>query len=402
MKSEPKNEHLITIKNLIFKYSKKQKFDDVNIGELTINKNEIICLLGPSGSGKTTLLNLILGFIKPTSGEIKIKNNPSIHEVSYIMQENSVYENTTVFNNVYLSAKNYDKWVNSVRIHFFKNYINKNNLNDQKIIKLFDDYKNSIHSFNKSKTKINYLKLIFTFLFNKDVKNKFKFLKEVKLKNLFKIEIEKIVKKLDIDQLLYKNVNELSGGQKQRVAFAKGIIKKTNLILMDEPFSALDAKIKESTIQWLIKVKREFNLSLIIVTHDQQDALKISDQIILLNKGEIQQYSSGSEMYDNPNNLFVAKFIGYPEINYIGIKDDKHYYIRHNKVEIAPDLNGKYKIIDRKNLGDKTLYIINYSNDNSWSVLMDQNNIEIGSSISINYSDKDVLVFDSKGNRIYE
>ncbi|EOA06949.1 Glycerol ABC transporter subunit A, ATP-binding component [Mycoplasma yeatsii 13926] len=402
MKSEPKNEHLITIKNLIFKYSKKQKFDDVNIGELTINKNEIICLLGPSGSGKTTLLNLILGFIKPTSGEIKIKNNPSIHEVSYIMQENSVYENTTVFNNVYLSAKNYDKWVNSVRVEFFKNYINKNNLNDKKIIKLFDDYKKSIHSFNKSKIKLNYLKLIFSFLFNKNVKNKFKFLKEVKLKNLFKIEIEKIAKKLDIDQLLYKNVNELSGGQKQRVAFAKGIIKKTNLILMDEPFSALDAKIKESTIQWLIKIKREFNLSLIIVTHDQQDALKISDQIILLNKGRVQQYSSGNEMYDNPNNLFVAKFIGYPEINYIGIKDDKHYYIRHNKIEIQPDMNGKYKIIDCKNLGDKTLYTIDYSNDNNWSVLDSQNNIEIGSSINMKYSNNDVLIFDDKGNRVYE
>ncbi|AJM71955.1 ATP-binding cassette domain-containing protein [Mycoplasma yeatsii] len=402
MKSEPKSEHLITIKNLIFKYSKKQKFDDVNIGELTINKNEIICLLGPSGSGKTTLLNLILGFIKPTSGEIKIKNNPSIHEVSYIMQENSVYENTTVFNNVYLSAKNYDKWVNSVRVEFFQNYIIKNNLNDQKIIKLFDDYKKSIHSLNKSKIKINYLKLIFSLLFNKHVKNKFKFLKEVKLKNLFKIEIEKIAKKLDIDQLLYKNVNELSGGQKQRVAFAKGIIKKTNLILMDEPFSALDAKIKESTIQWLIKVKREFNLSLIIVTHDQQDALKISDQIILLNKGEIQQYSSGNEMYDNPNNLFVAKFIGYPEINYIGIKDDKHYYIRHNKIEIQPDINGKYKIIDRKNLGDKTLYTIDYSNDNNWSVLISENNIEIGSSVNIKYSNNDVLIFDDKGNRVYE
>ncbi|MDQ0567402.1 ATP-binding cassette domain-containing protein [Mycoplasma yeatsii] len=402
MKSEPKSEHLITIKNLIFKYSKKQKFDDVNIGELTINKNEIICLLGPSGSGKTTLLNLILGFIKPTSGEIKIKNNPSIHEVSYIMQENSVYENTTVFNNVYLSAKNYDKWVNSVRVEFFKNYINKNNLNDQKIIKLFDNYKNSIHSFDKTKIKLNYLKLIFSFMVNKDIKNKFKFLKEVKLKNLFKIEIEKIAKKLDIDHLLYKNVNELSGGQKQRVAFAKGIIKKTNLILMDEPFSALDAKIKESTIQWLIKVKREFNLSLIIVTHDQQDALKISDQIILLNKGRVQQYSSGNEMYDNPNNLFVAKFIGFPEINYIGIKDDKHYYIRHNKIEITPDLNGKYKIIDRKNLGDKTLYTIDYSNDNNWSVLISENNIEIGSSINIKYSNNDVLIFDDKGNRVYE
>ncbi|MBY7704200.1 ATP-binding cassette domain-containing protein [Vibrio harveyi] len=124
-----------------------------------------------------------------------------------------------------------------------------NKIVDEKLIKLFDKYKNNINLIHKFKTKLSYLNLIFNCLFNKNIKNKFKFLKQVKLKQLFKIEIEKIAKKLDIDQLIYKNVNELSGGQKQRVAFAKGIIKKTNLILMDEPFSALDAKIKESTIQ---------------------------------------------------------------------------------------------------------------------------------------------------------
>ncbi|WP_233758740.1 hypothetical protein [Mycoplasmopsis agalactiae] len=79
---------------------------------------------------------------------------------------------------------------------------------------------------------------------------------------------------------------------------------------MDEPFSALDAKIKESTIEWLIKIKKEFNLSIIVVTHDQQDVLKLSDKIILLKDGKVQQYSSGDKMYDSPNNLFVAKFIG--------------------------------------------------------------------------------------------
>ncbi|MBY7704199.1 hypothetical protein JIY74_28550 [Vibrio harveyi] len=70
-------------------------------------------------------------------------------------------------------------------------------------------------------------------------------------------------------------------------------------------------------------------------------------------------------MYENPKNLFVAKFIGYPEINYIGEKDNKHYYIRHNKVEIVEDQSSKYKIIDSKNLGDKTLYTIKYDNNNN-------------------------------------
>lgn len=100
---------LIQIKNLKFKYHKKQKDYDLIIDDLKIEKNKIISLLGPSGSGKTTLLNLLLGYIKPQTGTIDILNNPKIHEIAYIMQENSTYENTTVFNNVFLSAKNYSK-----------------------------------------------------------------------------------------------------------------------------------------------------------------------------------------------------------------------------------------------------------------------------------------------------
>lgn len=163
------------------------------------------------------------------------------------------------------------------------------------------------------------------------------------LKKLFKKELDTLAKKLEIDHLINKNVDELSGGQKQRVAFAKGIVKRTNFVLMDEPFSALDAKIKESTIDWLLKIKNEFNLSIIIVTHDQQDAMKISDKIILLSKGKVQQFSSGQEMYENPANLFVAKFIGYPEINFIKEEDNKLFYIRQNKiiVSISEKENGK-------------------------------------------------------------
>ncbi|NES53714.1 ATP-binding cassette domain-containing protein, partial [Escherichia coli] len=80
----------------------------IRIDKLEIPKNQIIALLGPSGSGKTTLLNLLLGFLKPTQGTINIEHNPKIHEISYIMQENSIYENVSVFNNVFLSAKNYE------------------------------------------------------------------------------------------------------------------------------------------------------------------------------------------------------------------------------------------------------------------------------------------------------
>nr|AAG41804.1 glycerol transporter subunit A [Mycoplasma mycoides subsp. mycoides SC] len=406
MKKPKKNNDnvLIEINDLRFKYHKKQSNYDLLIDHLQIQKNQIISLLGPSGSGKTTLLNLLLGYIKPDKGSIHILNNPKIHEVAYIMQENSVYENTTVFNNVFLSAKNYSKWVKQAYLNYFEKFLNNKELFSKKLINQFEVYKNLINDLNsKTKTKKQaFLKLVFLCLFEKQVKHKFKFLKEIKLKNLFKNEIELISKKLGIDQLLYKNVNQLSGGQKQRVAFAKGIIKKTNLVLLDEPFSALDAKIKESTIDWLIKIKKEFNLSMIIVTHDQQDALKISDQIILLDKGKIQQFSSGEQMYNDPNNLFVAKFIGSPEINFIKKENDKSYYIRHNKIKVKPNLNGKYQIIDKKSFGDKVHYLINFNKDIKWNLVLNDNSLQVNDLIDLKYNQSDVLVFNKNGNRIYE
>ncbi|AME10724.1 glycerol ABC transporter ATP-binding protein [Mycoplasma mycoides subsp. mycoides] len=308
------------------------------------------------------------------------------------------------FNNVFLSAKNYSKWVKQAYLNYFEKFLNNKELFSKKLINQFEVYKNLINDLNsKTKTKKQaFLKLVFLCLFEKQVKHKFKFLKEIKLKNLFKNEIELISKKLGIDQLLYKNVNQLSGGQKQRVAFAKGIIKKTNLVLLDEPFSALDAKIKESTIDWLIKIKKEFNLSMIIVTHDQQDALKISDQIILLDKGKIQQFSSGEQMYNDPNNLFVAKFIGSPEINFIKKENDKSYYIRHNKIKVKPNLNGKYQIIDKKSFGDKVHYLINFNKDIKWTLVLNDNSLQVNDLIDLKYNQSDVLVFNKNGNRIYE
>nr|WP_318034116.1 ATP-binding cassette domain-containing protein [Mycoplasmopsis agalactiae] len=221
----------------------------------------------------------------------------------------------------------------------------------------------------------------------------------MKLKTLFKKEFEVVANKIGIGDYIYKNVNELSGGQKQRVAFAKGIIKKTNLVLMDEPFSALDAKIKESTIEWLINIKKEFNLSIIVVTHDQQDALKISDSIILMDNGAIQQFSSGADMYEDPNNLFVAKFIGSPEINYINTVDDISYYIRHNKLSVKKDPNGNFIIVDKKDFGDKIHYSAKFD-DKSWSLVTKDSSIEVGQKVYVSYKDADVLAFDKDGNRV--
>lgn len=393
---------LVSIENLKFKYNKKSTKYDLEIPNLEIEEGKIISLLGPSGSGKTTLFNILLGFLKPEHGKISIKNNLKTHEIAYIMQENSIYENVSVFNNIFLSAKNNRNWIDSSRIEFLGGFSDIKN--DQKISKYFDEYVSFSKEKEKNdwKIKFAYFKLWIAILFSKKIRKKWTLLKNLALKKLFKKELDTLAKKLEIDHLINKNVDELSGGQKQRVAFAKGIVKRTNFVLMDEPFSALDAKIKESTIDWLLKIKNEFNLSIIIVTHDQQDAMKISDKIILLSNGKIQQFSTGQEMYENPANLFVAKFIGSPEINFIKEEDNKLFYIRQNKINLSIVEEGKYKIINKKHFGDKVHYQIEFEKNNIWSIVLNEDNLKIGDFVDINYSKNDVLIFDKHGERINE
>ncbi|TQC51310.1 ABC transporter ATP-binding protein [Mycoplasmopsis mucosicanis] len=392
---------LINIKDLKFKYNKKQPHYDIEIDKLQIPGNQIISLLGPSGSGKTTLLNLLLGFLKPTSGSLSIRNNPKPHEIAYIMQEGSIYENVSVFDNIFLSAKNKESWVDSVRMKYFDEYFSEHLNYD--LVQKYLYWANSALSKKLSRweKKKRYLKLLWAILTDKSTKGKFKIFKDLTRKSLFKKELNEISKKLGIDGLIHKNVNELSGGQKQRVSFAKGIVKRTSLILMDEPFSALDAKIKESTIEWLLQIKKEFNLSIVVVTHDQHDALKISDQIILMDKGKIQQFSSGEQMYDNPNNLFVAKFIGSPEINFIEEKNGYSYYIRQNKVKMNPVKNGKYKVVDKKHFGDSVHYWVEINPNNKWVVVSNDASIDIDQRVNLKYLNSDVFVFDSNGERVY-
>ncbi|BAW18224.1 ABC transporter ATP-binding protein [Mycoplasmopsis bovigenitalium] len=392
---------LVSIENLKFKYNKKSTNYDLEIPNLEIEEGKIISLLGPSGSGKTTLFNILLGFLKPENGKISIKNNLKTHEIAYIMQENSIYENVSVFNNIFLSAKNNRNWIDSSRIEFLGEFSDIKNY--QKISKYFDEYVAFSKEKEKNdwKIKFAYFKLWFAILFSKKIRKKWTLLKNLSLKKLFKKELDTLAKKLEIDHLINKNVDELSGGQKQRVAFAKGIVKRTNFVLMDEPFSALDAKIKESTIDWLLKIKNEFNLSIIIVTHDQQDAMKISDKIILLSNGKVQQFSTGQEMYENPANLFVAKFIGSPEINFIKEEDNKLFYIRQNKINVSIVKEGKWKIINKKHFGDKVQYQIEFEKNNIWSII-NEDNLKIGDFVDIDYSKNDVLIFDKNGERINE
>ncbi len=124
-----------------------------------------------------------------------------------------------------------------------------------------------------------------------------------------------MAKLVDIDKYLDRKPKELSGGQQQRVAIARALVKMPKVLLLDEPLSNLDARLRLQTREEIKRIQRETGITTIFVTHDQEEAMSISDEIIVMSAGEMQQKQPPQEVYDDPANLFVAKFLGNPAIN---------------------------------------------------------------------------------------
>jgi multiple sugar transport system ATP-binding protein len=161
----------------------------------------------------------------------------------------------------------------------------------------------------------------------------------LKLKNFSKKEIKERVmqtaKLLEIEDELYRKPKTLSGGQRQRVAIGRAIIRRPKVFLFDEPLSNLDAKLRSQMRIELQKLHREINATMIYVTHDQTEAMTLGNRIAVLNKGKLMQLDTPLHLYRNPDNRFVAGFIGSPTMNFIKgalKKDDDHFFI-----EISPD-----------------------------------------------------------------
>lgn len=124
-----------------------------------------------------------------------------------------------------------------------------------------------------------------------------------------KEEVDDLIKLLGLEEHLNKNINQLSGGQKQRVALARTMVMKPKILLLDEPLSALDGVIKESIKEKIKTIAKDFNLTTIIVTHDPEEALTLSDKVLIIDHGEISQFSKPEEIIHTPKNDFVKKFI---------------------------------------------------------------------------------------------
>jgi multiple sugar transport system ATP-binding protein len=153
----------------------------------------------------------------------------------------------------------------------------------------------------------------------------------------------KAARLVQIDELMDRKPSELSGGQQQRVAIARALVKTPRVLLLDEPLSNLDARLRLQTREEIRRIQRETGVTTVFVTHDQEEAMSISDMIVVMKKGVVQQIGEPQKVYDDPENLFVAKFLGTPPINvFNGHIADEKLFIGDSAVLDVPGLT-EYK-----------------------------------------------------------
>ena len=226
----------------------------VNDFTFTIPDGKLIGLLGPSGCGKSTTLYMISGLQKPSGGQI-------------FFGDEDVTE---------LSAEN--RGVGLV----FQNY--------------------ALYPHMTVKQNI-----LFPL---QNLRGEDKLSKEEMLERAYTA-----AKLVQIDELMDRKPSELSGGQQQRVAIARALVKMPKVLLLDEPLSNLDARLRLQTREEIRRIQKETGITTIFVTHDQEEAMSISDMIVVMKLGVVQQIGKPQDVYDDPTNLFVAKFLGTPPIN---------------------------------------------------------------------------------------
>lgn len=220
---------------------------------------------------------------------------------------------------------------------------------DIKISKAKDELeefkKSQSNNYKSSITKINKVFKIQIKNLNDEQKNQYKNIlgKRVNFKAEIDRKVREVAEIVGITDQLMKRVTKLSGGQQQRVAISRTLVKNPDILLLDEPLSNLDAKMRVSTREWIRKLQQKLGITTIFVTHDQEEAMSISDRIVCMSNGHIQQVEEPMEMYHNPTNKFVAGFLGMPQMNFfdekseLNIKLQKKYKLKDHTFGIRPE-----------------------------------------------------------------
>ena len=250
------SKELIRLSDCVMKFDDELILDHLN---LYINDKEFLTLLGPSGCGKTTTLRIIGGFQKPTSGDVffdGVRINdvpPHKRKVNTVFQKYALFTHMNIFENVAFGLR-----VNRVP--------DPNDPTGKRMVKLSES--------------------------------------EIRRR------VEEALELVNLKGYDHRSVNSLSGGQQQRIAIARAIVNRPQVLLLDEPLGALDLKLRKDMQIELKRIQQQVGITFIYVTHDQEEALTMSDTVVVMDKGCIQQIGTPEDIYNEPKNAFVADFIG--------------------------------------------------------------------------------------------
>ena len=237
----------IEIRNLRKQFGSFTALDNVS---LDIQPGELLALLGPSGSGKTTLLRVIAGLETVDSGKVLFNNEDATHQHIHERQVGFVFQHYALFRNM----------------------------------TIFENVAFGLRVRPKSTRPDN---------------------DEIKKK------VTDLLKLVQLDWLGDRYPHQLSGGQRQRIALARALAVEPKVLLLDEPFGALDAKVRKELRTWLRRLHDDMHITSVFVTHDQEEALEVSDRVVVMNEGRIEQIGTPDEVYEKPANPFVYEFLGH-------------------------------------------------------------------------------------------
>ncbi len=234
----------IEVQHIRKTYGTFEALQDVS---LRIESGELVALLGPSGSGKTTLLRIIAGLDLPDSGTVRLNEEDATNSTARDRQVGFVFQHYALFRH----------------------------------LTVFENVAFGLRLRPKA-----------TRPSEKEIRDR----------------VRKLLELIQLDWLGDRYPNQLSGGQRQRVALARALAVEPRVLLLDEPFGALDAKVRKELRRWLRRLHDDLHVASVFVTHDQEEALEVADRVAIMNHGLIEQVGTPAEVYDNPASAFVYQF----------------------------------------------------------------------------------------------